>query len=80
LSAELCSAFRLKRAVVFNFPDDEQAPLRRRLGEAAGQTLMDLIKPGHVLGMSWSRTLSGPAGRADPDPAVAYGIAKSAAV
>jgi DNA-binding transcriptional regulator LsrR (DeoR family) len=59
LSAELCSAFRLKQAFVFNFPDDEQALLRRRLGEAAGQTLMDLIKPGDVLGMSWSRTLSG---------------------
>ena len=59
LSAELCSAFGLKQAFVFNFPDDEQALLRRRLGEAAGQTLMDLIRPGDVLGMSWSRTLSG---------------------
>jgi DNA-binding transcriptional regulator LsrR (DeoR family) len=59
LSAELCSAFGLKHAFVFNFPDDEQALLRRRLGEAAGQALMDLITPGDVLGMSWSRTLSG---------------------
>jgi len=38
LSAELCSAFGLEQAFVFNFPDDEQALLRRRLGEAAGQT------------------------------------------
>jgi len=59
LSAELCSAYGLKQAFVFNFPDDEQALLRRRLGEAAGQALMDLIRPGDVLGMSWSRTLSG---------------------
>jgi DNA-binding transcriptional regulator LsrR (DeoR family) len=59
LSAELCSAFGLKHAFVFNFPDDDEPALRRRLGEAAGQALMDLIRPGDVLGMSWSRTLSG---------------------
>lgn len=57
LSAELCSAFGLKHAFVFNFPNEEE-PLRRRLGEAAGQVLMDLIQPGDVLGLSWSRTLS----------------------
>jgi DNA-binding transcriptional regulator LsrR (DeoR family) len=59
LSAELCSALGLKHAFVFNFPDDDEPALRRRLGEAAGQTLMDLITRGDVLGMSWSRTLSG---------------------
>src|SRR5215469_17733181 len=59
LSAELCSAFGLKQAFVFNFPDDEQALLRRHLGEASGQVLMDLITPSDVLGMSWARTLSG---------------------
>ena len=37
LSAELCSAFGLRHAFVFDFPDDEQALLRHRLGEAAGQ-------------------------------------------
>src|SRR6202451_154108 len=58
LSAELCSVFGLKHAFVFNFPDDE-SPLRRRLGEAVGQVLMDLIDTGDVLGLSWSRTLSG---------------------
>lgn len=58
LSAELCSAFGLKHAFVYNFPEEDQA-LRHRLGEAAGQALMDLITPGDVLGMSWSRTLSG---------------------
>jgi DNA-binding transcriptional regulator LsrR (DeoR family) len=59
LSAELCSAFGLRHAFVFNIPDDDEQALRRRLGEAAGQALMDLITPGDVLGMSWSRTLGG---------------------
>src|SRR6266480_3031145 len=59
LSAELCSAFGLRHAFVFNFPDDDEQALRHRLGEAAGQALMDFITPGDVLGMSWSRTLSG---------------------
>ena len=59
LSAELCSVFGLRHAFVFNFPDDDEQALRQRLGEAAGQALMDLIVPGDVLGMSWSRTLSG---------------------
>src|SRR6516225_4582975 len=51
LSAELCSAFGLRHAFVFNFPDDDEQALRHRLGEAAGQALMDLITPGDVLGM-----------------------------
>ncbi|MBO0801917.1 MAG: transcriptional regulator [Nocardiopsaceae bacterium] len=59
LSAELCAAYGLRHAFVFNFPDDDEVPLRQRLGEATGQALMDLISPGDVLGLSWSRTLSG---------------------
>lgn len=59
LSAELGAAYGLKHAFAFNFPDHDEAALRRRLGEAVGQALMDLIRPGDVLGMSWSRTLSG---------------------
>jgi DNA-binding transcriptional regulator LsrR (DeoR family) len=58
LSAELCSAFGLGHAFVFDFPTDGW-PLRQRLGEATGQVLMDLITPGDVLGLAWSRTLSG---------------------
>jgi DNA-binding transcriptional regulator LsrR (DeoR family) len=58
LSAELCSAFGLRHAFVFDFPDGDQLALRRRIGEAAGQALMDIITPGDVLGMSWSRSLS----------------------
>jgi len=59
LSAELCGEYGLRYAFVFDFPDAETPPLRQRLGEATGQVLMDLITPGDVLGLSWSRTLSG---------------------
>jgi DNA-binding transcriptional regulator LsrR (DeoR family) len=58
LSAELCSAFGLKHAFAFNFSDEDEPALRRRIGEAAGQALMDIITPGDVLGMSWARSLS----------------------
>ena len=59
LSAEICSAFGLDQAFVFRFPDDDEPRLRRRLGEAAGWVLMDLISPSDVLGISWSRSLNG---------------------
>ncbi len=59
LSAELCAVFGLAQAFVFRFPDDDEPALRRRLGEAAGEALMDLISPGDVLGFAWSRSLSG---------------------
>src|ERR1700690_4665953 len=36
LSAELCSAFGLKYAFAFDFPDEDELALRRRLSEAAG--------------------------------------------
>jgi DNA-binding transcriptional regulator LsrR (DeoR family) len=58
LSAELCAAFGLKYAFAFDFPDEDEPALRRRLGEAAGHALMDIVTPGDVLGMSWSRALS----------------------
>src|SRR6202000_3259792 len=53
-----CSAFGLRHAFVFNFPSDG-SPLRQRLGEAAGQVLMDLITPRDVLGLTLSQKLSG---------------------
>ncbi len=59
LSAELCAVFGLDQAFVFRFPDDDEPRLRRRLGEAAGGVLMDLISPSDVLGISWSRSLNG---------------------
>src|SRR5690242_7892311 len=57
LSAELCAALGLRHAFVFGFADEDELALRHQLGEAAGQVLMDLIAPGDVLGMSWSRAL-----------------------
>jgi DNA-binding transcriptional regulator LsrR (DeoR family) len=59
LSAELCSVFGLTHAFVFNLPDDDVPALRQRLGEAAGQALMDIITPDDILGMAWARSLSG---------------------
>src|ERR1700744_5555601 len=67
LSAELCAAYGLAHAFVYNFPEAQDSPdaadgttsLRRRLGEATGQVLMDLISAGDILGLAWSRTLSG---------------------
>jgi len=59
LSAELCSAFGLRHAFAFNVPDEDELALRRRLGEAAGEVLMDIITPADVVGMSWARSLSG---------------------
>src|ERR1700760_4592899 len=45
LSAELCAAFGLQQAFAFSFPDQDEPALRARLGEAAGQALMDIIAP-----------------------------------
>jgi len=59
LSAQLCSVFGLRHAFVFNVPDEDNLALRRRMGEAAGEVLMDIITPADVLGMSWARSLSG---------------------
>jgi DNA-binding transcriptional regulator LsrR (DeoR family) len=58
MSAELCAAFGLKYAFAYDFPDADQVALRRRLGEAAGLALMDIVTPGDVLGLSWARSLS----------------------
>src|SRR6201995_3206406 len=52
LSAELCSAFGLKHAFVFNFPDDDVPALRQRLGAAPGQALRAIITPGDGSGMA----------------------------
>src|ERR1700723_1742484 len=51
LSAELCSAFGLKYAFAFDFPDEDELALRRRLSEAAGQALTGIITPGDDIGL-----------------------------
>src|ERR1700746_1968489 len=59
LSAELCSACGLRHAFAFNVPDEDELALRRRLGEAAGEVLIDIITPADVGGISCARPLSG---------------------
>src|SRR3984893_10478019 len=53
LCDELCSALGLTYAFAYDFPDQDQLALRRRLSEAAGQALTDIITPGDVIGLSW---------------------------
>src|SRR6266480_180449 len=43
LSAELCSVLGLRHAFAFNVPDEDKVALRRRMSEAAGEVLMDII-------------------------------------
>jgi DNA-binding transcriptional regulator LsrR (DeoR family) len=59
LSAELASAFGLRHAFVYNFGDDSDSSLRHRLGEAAGEAIADLATASDVVGIAWSRSLSG---------------------
>lgn len=58
LSLRLRAAWGLKHAVVLDVPDDDHAQLRRHLGEAAAELLMEIVSPSDVLGMAWSRSLS----------------------
>src|ERR1700751_3716587 len=46
VSAALWAPFGGQRAFAFTFPDQAEPALRPRLGEAAGQALMDIIAPG----------------------------------
>ncbi len=59
LSAELATAFGLRHAFVYNFPDDSDSSLRHRLGEAAGKAIADIATASDVVGIAWSRSLSG---------------------
>jgi DNA-binding transcriptional regulator LsrR (DeoR family) len=59
LSAELASAFNLRHAFVYDFGDDSDSSLRHRLGEAAGEAIADFATPADVVGIAWSRSLSG---------------------
>src|SRR3974390_1041315 len=45
LSAELCSAFGLRQAFVFNLPDDDEQALRHRLGGGPGRGLRGFHTP-----------------------------------
>jgi len=50
---------QLRHAFVYDFPDDSDSSLRQRLGEAAGEAIADLAEASDVIGIAWSRGLSG---------------------
>ncbi|MBR7744740.1 Cro/Cl family transcriptional regulator [Phycicoccus sp. BSK3Z-2] len=57
LSAELRTAYGLGRCVVVDCPDDP-ALLRSHVGRAGADVLLDVVRPGDVLGLPWARTVS----------------------
>ncbi len=59
LSGRLQSAYGLSHAVVLDIPDDDQAVLRTRLGEAAADVLAEVVTAQDVLGLAWARSLAG---------------------
>jgi DNA-binding transcriptional regulator LsrR (DeoR family) len=59
LSAELAASFDLRHAFVYDFPDDNDSSLRHRLGEVAGEAIADFATAADVVGIAWSRSLSG---------------------
>jgi DNA-binding transcriptional regulator LsrR (DeoR family) len=59
LSRELEDAFRLRRAVVIDDPDHDQAALFGRLGEATVELLAELIEEGDYVGIASTRTMMG---------------------
>ena len=57
LSADLRAAYGLSRCVVVDCPDDPT--LRRtQVGRAGADALLDVLRPGDVLGLPWARTVS----------------------
>src|SRR4051794_17965969 len=58
LSGRLRDVFGLRHAVVTDVPDDDDASLRRHLGQAAADLLSEITEPGDVLGLAWARSVS----------------------
>lgn len=57
LSMRLAETLGLKRCLVVDGPDDDDARLRVNLGRAAARLLDEIISPDDVLGLAWSRSL-----------------------
>lgn len=57
LSAELRSVLRLEHAVVVDSAEEDDAVLRDQVGAAAAELLSEIVGPGDVLGLGWSRAL-----------------------
>ena len=58
LSGRVQDAFRLRHAVVIDTPDDDDAVVRRHLGQAAAELLTEIVTPVDVLGLAWARSVS----------------------
>ena len=57
LSVRLRTAHGLRHCVVIDAPEDDDVLLRSALGRAAAELLAEIVEPGDVLGMAWSRSL-----------------------
>ncbi len=58
LSAELAAAYRLRRAIVIDAPDEPVAELRTGLGRVAANLLPELVRKDDVVGIAWGRTVN----------------------
>lgn len=58
LSADLCSAYKLRQAIVVDTPDEPLTTLRADLGRVAASLVTELVQDDDVLGIAWGRTLS----------------------
>jgi DNA-binding transcriptional regulator LsrR (DeoR family) len=57
LAAQIMDRFGLQHAVVVDTQDDHAESLRRHLGQVAAELLAEVIGPGDVLGVAWSRAV-----------------------
>jgi DNA-binding transcriptional regulator LsrR (DeoR family) len=57
LSVRLRAAHDLRHCVVIAAPEDDEALLRSALGRAAADLLTEIVEPGDVLGLAWSRSI-----------------------
>jgi DNA-binding transcriptional regulator LsrR (DeoR family) len=57
LSVELSSKLGLRRCLVVDSPEGDDAALRANLGRVAAGLLEEIVESDDVLGLSWSRTL-----------------------
>jgi DNA-binding transcriptional regulator LsrR (DeoR family) len=57
LSVHLRTAHGLRHCVVIDAPEDDESLLRSALGRGAAELLTEIIQPGDVLGLAWSRSL-----------------------
>jgi DNA-binding transcriptional regulator LsrR (DeoR family) len=58
LSTRLQDRFGLQHSVVVDTPDDDAESLRGRLGREAARLLVEILRPGDVLGLAWARAVS----------------------